>query len=84
MKKFILAILFLPLIFSNISYAQSITPKTSITPDISSPTQKVTEKLNEQINDLKDRIASRVAQLNLVEKRGIVGTINVLKGQRLS
>ncbi|HYK08794.1 MAG TPA: DUF5666 domain-containing protein [Candidatus Eisenbacteria bacterium] len=35
----------------------------------------VVSKIEEQINNLKDRIASRVAQLNLVEKRGILGTI---------
>ncbi len=29
----------------------------------------------QQIDDLKTRIASRVAQLNLVEKRGIIGTV---------
>lgn len=31
--------------------------------------------LDQKINELKDRIASRVAQLNLVEKRGILGTV---------
>lgn len=35
----------------------------------------VTDGLNQQINALKSRIASRVAQLKLVEKRGIVGTV---------
>lgn len=34
------------------------------------------EKLNERINDLKEKIASRVSELNLVEKRGIIGTIS--------
>jgi hypothetical protein len=29
----------------------------------------------QQIDDLKNRIASRVAQLNLVEKKGIIGTV---------
>lgn len=33
------------------------------------------EKLSSQINDLKERIASRVAQLKLVERRGIIGTV---------
>lgn len=32
-------------------------------------------KIQQQINDLKNKIASKVAQLNLVEKRGIAGTV---------
>lgn len=39
-----------------------------------SPTQNV-NAIEEQINSLKDRIASRVAQLKLVDKRGIIGTV---------
>ena len=31
-------------------------------------------KIDQQISTLKEKIASRVAQLNLVEKRGIIGT----------
>jgi len=34
-----------------------------------------TESLETQINDLKDKIASRVAELKLVEKKGIIGTV---------
>lgn len=51
--------------------AQAVTP----TP---APTTKPTttnENLGEKINDLKERIASRVAQLKLVERRGIVGKV---------
>lgn len=33
------------------------------------------DALNDQVSDLKERIASRVAQLKLVEKRGIIGTV---------
>lgn len=32
-------------------------------------------QIEQQINNLKDRIASRVAQLNLVEKKGFIGTV---------
>ncbi|HET9947004.1 MAG TPA: hypothetical protein VFQ63_02980 [Patescibacteria group bacterium] len=31
--------------------------------------------LEQQVSNLKDKIASRVAQLNLVDKRGIIGTV---------
>lgn len=37
------------------------------------------EKLNQQIDKLKDKIASRVSELNLVEKRGIVGIVQSTK-----
>ena len=33
------------------------------------------EKLGQKINDLKERIASRVAELKLVERRGILGKV---------
>lgn len=38
------------------------------------PAASPTTTLEQQINDLKDRIASKVATLKLVEKRGIIGT----------
>lgn len=58
------------------SWAQSPTVS-SVTPTVAaSPTSKtVSEKLNDQINQLKEKIASRVSELNLVEKRGVLGTI---------
>lgn len=34
------------------------------------------DALNDQVSDLKERIASRVAQLKLVEKRGVIGIVN--------
>lgn len=41
-----------------------------------SPTASPTESVNNNaINDLKERIASRVAQLKLVERKGVVGTV---------
>lgn len=39
------------------------------------PTANPTQVINNQIDQLKDKIASRVSELNLVEKRGIIGTI---------
>lgn len=40
--------------------------------------------VEQQIDELKDRIASRVAQLNLVEKRGIMGTATDVSDTELS
>jgi hypothetical protein len=44
----------------------------------------VQQKLDEQINQLKDKIASRVSELNLVEKRGMIGTIVEVKGNQIT
>jgi len=69
MKKYILSIglfLILTTSISKNTYAAVATP----TP-ITTPTQGDIQ----QIDDLKTRIASRVAQLKLVEKKGIIGTV---------
>lgn len=47
----------------------------SPTPAKSTPTPTPKESLTEKISQLKDRIASRVTQLKLVEKKGIIGTV---------
>lgn len=49
-----------------------------------SPTTEQKEGLTGKINDLKDRIASRVAQLNLVEKRGVMGTVTDVSNTQIS
>lgn len=46
--------------------------------------QSLSEKLNKQINQLKERIASRVAELNLVEKRGIIGTVTETSAYKIT
>ncbi len=63
-----------------------ITSSTSTTPSIStsSANKALGEKLNEQINELKERIASRVAELNLVEKRGAIGTVKETSGNQIT
>lgn len=50
-------------------YAYAATPST--TP----PPTAIQDKLINQINDLKEKIASKVAQLKLVDKRAIIGTV---------
>ncbi len=74
MKKYILILLIILTLFYTAGSARSLAVSATATP--SSPTQSPTEDLDKQINDLKDRIASRVAQLNLVEKKGIIGTVS--------
>src|SRR5690348_1842945 len=48
------------------------------------PTPNPTQVINNQINQLKDKIASRVSELNLVEKRGIIGTIADVTNNQLT
>lgn len=45
------------------------------TPSATPPPTEIQDKLIDQINDLKEKIASKVAQLKLVDKRAIVGTV---------
>lgn len=69
-----LGLLFLiPAAFAQTSSLRSVSPtqKISLTPTV---VPEDTGLLN-QINNLKEKIASRVAQLKLVEKRGIIGTV---------
>lgn len=73
MKKlflYLLSIILLATAFSGTSFA-TITP----TPTSSAPSQAITTQIDDQINNLKDKIASKVAQLKLVEKRGIIGVV---------
>lgn len=58
--------------------AQTPGPTTSsptVSPATTISDSKNNDSLTEKINDLKDKIASRVAELNLVEKRGIMGSV---------
>jgi len=54
------------------------------TPSPQPTTQTATEKLSDQINNLKEKIASRVAQLKLVEKRGLIGSVKEVSGTQLT
>ncbi len=66
--------------FISPTLAASPTPNPTSTP----ASEELTENLSSQINDLKEKIASRVAQLDLVEKRGILGTVTDVKGMQIS
>jgi hypothetical protein len=37
--------------------------------------QETTNKIDQQIDELKDKVASKVASLKLVEKRGVIGVV---------
>lgn len=79
MKYLVITILFLCIAVSH-AFAVSPTPT-----DQSKPTEEAkVNSLNEQINNLKDKIASRVAQLNLVDKRGITGTVTEVKDTQVT
>lgn len=70
---------------ADIANAQSITPTPSgvqtLSPTVS---EKLNEKLNSQINKLKDKIASRVSELNLVEKRGTTGVVSEVSTNKIT
>lgn len=56
--------------------AVTLTPTPSKAEPTAKPTSEtVTTNLSNQINNLKEKIASRVAELKLVEKRGVLGTV---------
>ncbi len=61
---------------------------TTTPPETISPTDKpkTTEEPKNMgvLKDLKDQIASRVAQLNLVEKKGIIGKIDTISGTQIT
>lgn len=68
--------------FAATSPSPSVTPIPSATP---TPAGGVNiDGLDKQLNNLKERIASRVAQLNLVDKRGIVGTVTDTSGTQIT
>lgn len=58
--------------------------KTTVTPTAKPTEESATQNLSNQINSLKEKIASRVAQLNLVEKRGIIGIVKDVEGMKIS
>lgn len=80
-KFYISTILFVSFLFcatTVFAISPTVVPTVSSTPSI---TPKVTPQptnnplLEKQINQLKDRIASKVAELKLTEPRGVIGTV---------
>ena len=67
--------------FTVVVNAQTPTVKPTAEPTIS---EKLNEKLNSQINKLKDKIASRVSELNLVEKKGVTGIVSEVSTNKIT
>lgn len=80
MKKFAIIITTISLFVSLVASGHAQTPTKKPAPT----SQEKTQVLSEQINDLKEKIASRVAQLDLVEKRGIVGAATEIEDTQLT
>ena len=74
MKKIFLILVFAFLIVPSLSFAQTPIPEESETS---------TDKTNIKVDQIKDKVASRVAQLNLVEKRGMVGIVESVAGNEI-
>jgi len=68
MNRYILFIILL-ISFAFISIEEGLAVTSTPSPD------KKKDEIKKQINDLTERIASKVAQLKLVEKRGIIGKV---------
>lgn len=79
MKKNIILFSFLVLSTTNSSFAQTITPRKNTI-----PSDEAIEKINNKVDQLKNKVASRVAQLNLVEKRGIIGTVESVSDTQIT
>ncbi|MBI2026045.1 MAG: hypothetical protein HYT06_01545 [Candidatus Levybacteria bacterium] len=69
-----ITLIFLTQIFAGVSFAQETTKTPTPTPF----------DLSDQIDNLKSKIASKVAQLNLVEKRGVLGSVTDLSDTQIS
>lgn len=78
MKKILLFLYILYPIY-NILYTPTsvfaLTPSKTPTISPANEAKKPGFSIESQINDLKEKIASRVAQLKLVERRGVIGTV---------
>ncbi len=87
MKKntIIITFLFLTLLHPTAILAQTKTPITPTSkPSTTVADKEKTDSLTEQISELKEKIASRVAQLKLVDKRGIIGTVSAVSDTQLT
>ncbi len=79
MKK---ALIISTVVFFGLSAGQAYA--TTATPAPTTTDAAVKEKLDNQINQLKEKIASRVSELNLVEKRGLIGTVAEVKSNQIT
>ncbi|MBI2074578.1 MAG: hypothetical protein HYT83_01930 [Candidatus Levybacteria bacterium] len=71
-------------LFAMNAIALSPTPTDSDAPTPTKTEVKKDTNTSEVINDLKERIASRVAQLKLVKRKGILGTVTDISGTQIT
>lgn len=83
MKKLLIFLIPFLFILPHLAYA-SITATPEVSPTSTASKSADTSIIDQQINKLKDQIASRVAQLKLVEKRGVIGTVTEVSGNQLT
>ncbi len=76
---FILSLLSVPTVA-----AQTSTPTPTEKEDAAPTEESKTDLLNKQINELKNKIASRVASLDLVDKRGVIGEVVDVKDTQIT
>lgn len=81
MKKLSTIIVTLLLLLVPVASAQTISPMPTKKETQTSPAD---EKLIEQINNLKEKVASKVAELKLVEKRGLYITVTGVSGNKIT
>lgn len=67
---------------------KQVSGQTTVKPTVTSsasPSAKIEsdKKLIDQINNLKEKVASKVAELQLVEKQGIIGIVTEVTGNRI-
>lgn len=77
MKKIVLSIIIMIFFSTGITIAASPSPTTS-----SSPTEKplpVSSATLEKAKELKEKVASKIAELKVLSKRGVIGTIKSIK-----
>lgn len=76
MRKILLALLLASItIYPSTAFAAVSSPTPTIDAGKTASASSQSAAIDQQINKLKDQIASRVAQLKLVEKRAIIGTV---------
>lgn len=80
MKKYLLLVL--TVLFFTVSASDALAARTASAS--ATPAEAASTSLLSQINNLKDKIASKVASLKLVEKRGIIGTVTEASGTQIT
>lgn len=80
-KRKIIAVIIVLFLASTSQVSENVYAATSAS---SAADQTLGQKLDEKINELKTKIASTVASLNLVEKRGIIGIISDVNSNQIT